>query len=469
MKDLQTLLDPSLRPESSLQQVNYMPLLNKREFISNQVLLCEPEKSNKSKIKKILFQLYRQLQSNEYVTYVDLYNKSNSINLHRQLQCNEYLLLPNQVILLNLNGMTPPHKCTFDLSNKVDCIKLYMTLECTEQVTFVNDNLQNLFKNLHIVISRFKEIFTQKEFFKYNGNRKQYAWAVLETRDGLFFFFKPEFPCQQNNPVRIKHSEDFLIDHIMEELDKNTEKIYTKLFIYSVNTPCIGRKCQEPCMVKLTNLSRHLSEEYNIETYIGFSQFYASGDLHKYLPLISFCNYNTSKHIKDLVNEIQPSKKCIFQHNEIDTIELQKKFLNEHRSTYFHLNIDSNIVLKSLQKTTDYICYTTETPMDKEAKRRIKKYIAKLKPKVKEISPLKKAKLCELKEMGEVISYDFFGENNHIVSQDHHFIISECWAYHLDKLINDSVSGHIQKILVQFWIESNKYIKHNPTVVYVDI
>lgn len=469
MKELQTLLDPSLRPESSLQQVNYMPLLNKREFISNQVLLCEPEMSKKSKTKNILLQLYKQLQCNEYVLYVDVYNKSNSINLQK-LQCNEYLLGPNQVILLNLPGMTPQHKCTFDLSNKVDCIKLYMTLECTEQVTFGNNNIQMWFKTLHKkVISHYKEIFTQKEFFKYNGEKKQYAWAVLQTRDGLLFFFKPEFPCKQNHPAGIKHSEDFLIDHIIEDLERNTENIYTKLFIYSVNTPCIGRKCQEPCMVKLTNLSLHLSEEYNIETYIGFSQFYASGDLHKYLPLISFCNYNTSKDIKDLVNEIQPNKKCIFQHNEIDKIELLKKFLNEHRSTIFHLNIDSNIVLKSLQKTTDYIYKSTETPMDKEAKRRIKKYIAEMKPKVKEISQLKEAKLCELKEMGEAISYDFFGENNHIVSQDHHFAISECWAYHLDKLINDSLSGHIQKILVQFWIESTKCIKHNSTIVYVDI
>lgn len=251
-----------------------MSLPKNWKFISDVLLLNKPVKLKKKRKK------------------ITLYYIICTLNIPQQIQFSKYLLGSNQVIL-------PLNQCIFDLSKKVDCIKLYtcIKLEFTESIKSVNIT-KNMFEKLHKKIVEFNRKTLEAKGITDYGKEKQYAWAALRRNDGSFYYFDIAFPCpegnnnkQKHDSAKIKHSEDFLIDRIKTFFGKKSKYKYTELFIYSVNTPCLGRKGQDPCMIKLINLSKYLHGNYNIKTYIGFSKFYVCGDLKRSFPYLSFSAY----------------------------------------------------------------------------------------------------------------------------------------------------------------------------------
>ncbi|XP_041924584.1 uncharacterized protein LOC121688801 isoform X2 [Alosa sapidissima] len=352
--------------------------------------------------------------------------------------------------------------CYLDFSKKADCIKRYRHLQYTKHVTHFHGNLQNMFVKLQTEIANlFKDIIMN------NKGKKQYAWAVLVIDDGSFHFFKPEYPQKKSEPLnkydsaRTKHSEDILIDHIKEEI-KNSKKVYTELYIYSVNSPCIGRKDHDPCIINLTELSNHLGEEYSIKTYIGFSQFYGSGNLYKYLPYLFFCNYKIPSDIEKLVNEVQKKKKYYRQRNgkfkEVcnELNDLLLKYLEEVVTTKFSFKPNTSILLSSLQNTLTNEQENTKQYIGREITAKIGKICSVT------------ATLSELKEMVEEKYNELFGDNiDPCVSQHLKYTFFKCWGDDVNKLINDSIGGHINEQLVHVWIEIIKCIPYHPTIVHV--
>ncbi|XP_058263323.1 uncharacterized protein LOC131364211 [Hemibagrus wyckioides] len=65
-------------------------------------------------------------------------------------------------------------------------------------------------------------------------------------------------------PKHKKHSEDFIIKEI------NERNNISEVWIYTTNSPCLGRKSHLPCMFNLINLA--ISRQ--IKMYIGFSNYY---------------------------------------------------------------------------------------------------------------------------------------------------------------------------------------------------
>lgn len=65
-------------------------------------------------------------------------------------------------------------------------------------------------------------------------------------------------------PKRKKHSEDFIIKEIKERNN------ISEVWIYTTNSPCLGRRSHSPCMFNLINLAK----SHDIKIYIGFSNYY---------------------------------------------------------------------------------------------------------------------------------------------------------------------------------------------------
>ncbi|XP_017544292.2 uncharacterized protein LOC108415758 [Pygocentrus nattereri] len=100
---------------------------------------------------------------------------------------------------------------------------------------------------------------------------KQYALAFLTDSDQrLQWKITPEIPDQDNH----LHSEDFILKEIIERLESGGFTKNSHLYIYSLNSPCIGRKHDHPCIFLLYCLSCVLFKRYEIQTYIGFSIYY---------------------------------------------------------------------------------------------------------------------------------------------------------------------------------------------------
>ncbi|XP_047673819.1 uncharacterized protein LOC113658481 isoform X2 [Tachysurus fulvidraco] len=73
---------------------------------------------------------------------------------------------------------------------------------------------------------------------------------------------------------RKKHSEDLLIKKLKER-----KNIYA-VWIYTTNSPCLGRKSHFPCLYNLINYAKN----HNIKMYIGFSKYYIfSKDMYKFI------------------------------------------------------------------------------------------------------------------------------------------------------------------------------------------
>ncbi|XP_058261581.1 uncharacterized protein LOC131363254 [Hemibagrus wyckioides] len=160
-------------------------------------------------------------------------------------------------------------------------------LECTSQHTlYIYENIKEVtLKYIQHILetsSNEQEIYKYKQYIEDikmcygtlkkiridpNEKRRQYAVAYLCKKDGSVLMIGPFSP-------RDRHSEDFIIEEISELLKKNEIIHYSKILIYTVNSPCIGRKGEIPCMCKLIDLSVKLSKNYGIKMYIAFSTFY---------------------------------------------------------------------------------------------------------------------------------------------------------------------------------------------------
>lgn len=94
----------------------------------------------------------------------------------------------------------------------------------------------------------------------------QSAFVILEMRNGeIVVISSPELNKTPEPGKQGEHSEDFII----KESEKYLSDL-SQIYLYSVNSPCLGRKESDPCMLRLITFS----ENHNIDINIGFSRYY---------------------------------------------------------------------------------------------------------------------------------------------------------------------------------------------------
>ncbi|XP_036433764.1 uncharacterized protein LOC118812756 [Colossoma macropomum] len=158
--------------------------------------------------------------------------------------------------------------------------------------------------------------------------KNQYAFFFFRKKDGSFTKpFGPYFPKDKGKV----HSEDLVCAEI-QEVGKGLKQ-YIELYIYTVYSPCMGRKNTEPCMIRLICLSDMLGRRYGIKTYITFSKHYgATGPICKCLPDHTYkkCSFSSKSTDSTYIKNIsEPSENL----NNKDK-DPQSKFLKKNSSRY---------------------------------------------------------------------------------------------------------------------------------------
>ncbi|KAI4894873.1 hypothetical protein NFI96_032697, partial [Prochilodus magdalenae] len=187
------------------------------------------------------------------------------------------------------NTLIPNIYCLMypDLSDTTQYI--YLILKRIINVLFTGYDLNSGIRKIYIKKHEEMTLLLSEEHKIKVRKKNQYAFFFFRRKDGTFTKpFGPYFPKDGGNV----HSEDLVCTEIQDLGNQLTE--YSELYIYTVNSPCKGRKNTEPCMIRLISLSDRLGRDYGIETYVTFSKYYGStGSVCKCLPYHTYkkCSY----------------------------------------------------------------------------------------------------------------------------------------------------------------------------------
>lgn len=211
--------------------------------------------------------------------------------------------------------------------NAIKCVQLFRVciLEFFLNNVLLGEN-ERLNAALHCHVDSFKRMFNNSQAKALVGEKKrQHALGFFKKKDGSEPRVLGPFPTDYLNG---KHSEDYIIEEIKNMMPNKEINDYSEIWIYTVNSPCIGRKGKCPCMYNLIDLSVKLSQEYGIKMYIGFTKFYAC--IKNMADLITY-----SKKLEDSWNTIV----------EYCTLDLQLMF-----SVKFENLTNLNISMKTIPK-----------------------------------------------------------------------------------------------------------------------
>ncbi|CAK6962303.1 uncharacterized protein LOC119908796 [Scomber scombrus] len=93
---------------------------------------------------------------------------------------------------------------------------------------------------------------------------KQHSWAVIEKQEEIVMY-GPYYPNYNNG----EHSEDTIIKQTQELLDSETVSEDWKVYVFTMNSPCLARNT-EPCMLNLLQKSQEWWSMYRVKTHIGY-------------------------------------------------------------------------------------------------------------------------------------------------------------------------------------------------------
>ncbi|XP_036433774.1 uncharacterized protein LOC118812766 [Colossoma macropomum] len=156
-----------------------------------------------------------------------------------------------------------------DLPKSINSVKKILNRNNNIKINNINNNSPNLNVchdsfNKDIFLDFIKKV-ENEEFDK----NKQYGFAFLTNTDQTL-----EWKTGPHVPENNQHSEDFIVNKIIEIVKRGEITKYSELWIYSLYSPCMGKKDGHPCIILLICLSCFLFKEYNIKTYICFSIYY---------------------------------------------------------------------------------------------------------------------------------------------------------------------------------------------------
>lgn len=158
-----------------------------------------------------------------------------------------------------------------------------------------NQNIPNHFENVPEFLDKYYSLQTKGCKQKFDT---QHAWAFIESPCGgepvFVGLFKLE-DCKKmckGKPLNI-HTEKLLLEEVKQILKNNEKLRNTKLFIYTLNSPCLQNSGHESCMDLLIKDSAELYKSYSIKTIVGYSKWYGStGQVTTFIdPYISSFNH----------------------------------------------------------------------------------------------------------------------------------------------------------------------------------
>lgn len=158
-----------------------------------------------------------------------------------------------------------------------------------------NQNIPNHFENVPEFLDKYYSLQTKGCKQKFDT---QHAWAFIESPCGGEPFFVGLFKLEdckkmcKGKPLNI-HTEKLLLEEVKQILKNNEKLRNTKLFIYTLNSPCLQNSGHESCMDLLIKDSAELYKSYGIKTIVGYSKWYGStGQVTTFIdPYISSFNH----------------------------------------------------------------------------------------------------------------------------------------------------------------------------------
>ncbi|XP_021439285.2 uncharacterized protein LOC110504797 [Oncorhynchus mykiss] len=156
-------------------------------------------------------------------------------------------------------------------------------------------NIPNHFENISEFLDKFYSLQTKGCKQKFDT---QHAWAFIESPCGgepvSVGLFKLEDCKKMGKGKHLNiHTEKLLLEEVKQILKNNEKLRNTKLFIYTLNSPCLQNSGHDSCMDLLIKDSAELYKSYGIKTIVGYSKWYGlTGKLTTFVdPYISSFNH----------------------------------------------------------------------------------------------------------------------------------------------------------------------------------
>ncbi|KAJ0026874.1 hypothetical protein NQD34_017874 [Periophthalmus magnuspinnatus] len=96
---------------------------------------------------------------------------------------------------------------------------------------------------------------------------KQHSWAVIEKKEEVVMY-GPYYP----NYNKGKHSEDIIIRQTEELLESNVTCEDWTVYVFTMNSPCLSRNAEPPCMLKLVQKAKEWWLRFGVNTNIGYNK-----------------------------------------------------------------------------------------------------------------------------------------------------------------------------------------------------
>nr|XP_023848079.1 uncharacterized protein LOC111967361 [Salvelinus alpinus] len=158
-----------------------------------------------------------------------------------------------------------------------------------------NQNISHNFENIRELLDKYYSLQTKGYKKKFDT---QHAWAFIESPCGGEPVFVGLFTLEDGKKKGkdkncIIHTEELLLQEVKQILKNNEKLRNTKLFIYTLNSPCLQNLGHDSCMDLLIKDSEELYKSYGITTIVGYSKWYGlTGQLTTFLdPYISSINH----------------------------------------------------------------------------------------------------------------------------------------------------------------------------------
>nr|XP_046179790.1 uncharacterized protein LOC124010976 [Oncorhynchus gorbuscha] len=154
-----------------------------------------------------------------------------------------------------------------------------------------NQNIPKHFENMSEFLDKYYSLQTKGCKQKFDT---QHAWAFIESPCGGKPVFVDLFELEDCKKMgKGEHTEKLLLQEVKQILKNNEKLRNTKLFFYTLNSPCLQNSGHDSCMNLLIEDSAELYKSYGIKTIVGYSKWYGkTGKLTTLIdPYISSFNH----------------------------------------------------------------------------------------------------------------------------------------------------------------------------------
>lgn len=124
---------------------------------------------------------------------------------------------------------------------------------------------------------------------------KQHSWAVIEKKEEVVMY-GPYYP----NYNKGEHSEDIIIRQTEELLESNRAAKDWEVFVFTMNSPCLSRNAEHPCMLKLVQKAKEWWLKFRVKTNVGYKKCWGFKGTKE--TLFKVINYSQTQAVQESEN-----------------------------------------------------------------------------------------------------------------------------------------------------------------------